>query len=165
MSLTLGNYAASYYNTYSFKNSSTYTQNKVDSSEISKDTYNVSNLTNALDAVDNGTLNSFASVTNVGIYSQNVFKVSQLSEYNDVKDKISDNDGLINLLSGSTDLSSMYNLLGSQSKINAENTKKIIQQAEEKPDTTDTDSNETNVNSYSGYLNRSSSGSLLDVLA
>jgi hypothetical protein len=86
MSLSVYNQAQCLYSTYAYTNSSKYTENAVDSSTVSKNDYNVSNLTNALDTLDDASSVSISSIADVDSYVQNAYKLSQLDDYDALSD-------------------------------------------------------------------------------
>jgi len=114
VSMTVDSMAQSYYNQYTFSTSQTATQNAVDSSTISKSDFNISNLTNALDALDT-TENVNPYTTNLDQYVQSSFNESQLSQYSTLSSLASSTTSALNS-SGSLDntvsMAYMKNKLG-----------------------------------------------------
>lgn len=170
MSLTVTNQAADLYNQYKLQNSETYKNNAVDASAISKENYNVSNITNAMDALVSTDKVDLNSVGNIGSYASSQYEVSQLANYDTLSAK---NNNIADFLpgSGSDDsLTNVYNLIAPNKTANAEFLQGVVQKAEAKAiadnqssvstKTTETDS--SRVDSYSQYLSGTAAGSLLD---
>lgn len=162
MDLTIGNYSSSYFKTYSFNSSDKSKENAVDASKISKERYNVSNLTNALDSLNNN-LSSFQVVTSVDLFSKNLYKMSQLYSYDKLAKKLENKNNTKFFLSGSTDLSEMYEMLGSASEMNVEYIESLIEKA--KSQSTDTKSSKSIASNYSDYLSENETGSIIDIVA
>lgn len=81
MSITVDSMAQSYYNQYSFNNSTASQQNSIDPSTVSKSNYNVSDLSDALQMLsDSNGADLYTS--NLDQYVQSSFEESQLSQYN-----------------------------------------------------------------------------------
>lgn len=149
MSITVSAQAQNMYNAYALSNSDAYKENEIDSSTVSKEKYNVSNLTNALDALEKTDSVGFASVGNVDTYSKNVFFKSQLDNY----DKLSDTDttSISDLISGKTDVNDIYKLLADQNTLSSDKIKSLM------------DADTSTGAKYSAYLN--DSGSIVNTLA
>jgi hypothetical protein len=151
MGLSVSDSASLYYNMYSFQNSDTYKNNTVDPSSVSKDKYNISNLSNALDALSKEDTSNFSSITNVNNYAKSIYNVSQLTNYN----TISSTSKYSDLLSNNTDLSSLYETLGSINILNSGDMESLW----------NTYAANATSQTYSSYLSKSGLGSVLDTLA
>lgn len=160
MGLTVSDQANLYYSLYSFSGSDINQSNAVNTSSITKNDYNVSNLTNALDSVSRTDKVSFSSIGNVDSYAKDAYALSQLSGYSTL---IGDSNNVSGVLSNT---SNMYNLLSYSRTLDTQLIKAVANN-----DSFDVDSLAADTNPYSGYLSStstsvlSSPGSLLDILA
>jgi hypothetical protein len=149
MGISVSAQAQNMYNAYALANSDTYKDNEIDSSTVSKEKYNVSNLTNALDTLDKADSVSFESIGNVDSYSENVYKMSQLDEYDKLSDTASSN--ITDLISGSADLNDIYKLIGDNNSLSTDEIQSLLK------------SDSSASSKYSTYL--TDSGSLINTLA
>lgn len=157
MLLSIGNYVANYYKTYSFNSSDKNAKNAVDATKISKEKFNISNLTNALDSMGNSISDDFPVVTSVDLYSKNIYKMSQISPYDDLsKNLYNRRNNLSGFFSGSADFTGMYNVLGLSSQNNSDLIKSIFKKS-------DTDNRV--LSRYKDYLSENETGSIFDILA
>lgn len=152
MSLTVTSQAAAYYNMYTFENSDTYTENAVDETTVSEDSYNISSLSNAIDAFNKSDSTNIGFIDNVTSYAKNVYETSQLSVY----DTLTADNSVSDILSNNTDLSNLYELSGTYSMSSATYLASLSVASSTETDTS---------SSISSYLDDSSSESVLDVLA
>lgn len=150
MGLTVTDQALSQYDLYQFSNSDAYSENAVDSSEISAKYYGVSNLTNAVEALSSTDSSNFSGISNVTEYSQEAIQKSQLSDYETINEALSGSN-VNSLLSNDTDLTGLYHLLNLNSN---------LQQYIDSLEATCSGATDSYLDSGSG----SSSGSILDVL-
>lgn len=155
MSMTVGNQAALSYSTYSFTNSDAYETYAVDSSEVSEEYYNISSVSNAVEAMNDAIDSSSPySVGKVDSYVKNQLSLSQLGIYEDLSDTIDSYD-VASLLNGDTDLSEMYDLANSSNQISEDYISSLLESSGYVSSA---------VSSYSSYLEEdSSTTSLLDV--
>lgn len=106
--MDVGSLSREYYNIYSLSKSDTYAKNKVDSSAVSKEDYDVSDLSSALEAMDDAADTDFSSIGDISGYTENALKISQSSIFS----KVDNGSSIVNdILSGSTNDSSMYGVL------------------------------------------------------
>ncbi len=149
MSITVTNQAQNMYNAYALTNSDTYKENEIDSSVVSKEKYNISNLTNALDAMDKADSVSFESIGNIDSYAKNTYKLSQLDSYEKLSDTSSDN--ITDLLSGKAGSNDIYKLIEDRNTLTTDEIESLI----------GTDGSTSS--QYSKYL--SDNGSVINTLA
>ena len=149
MSLTVSGQSQNLYNAYTFTNTDTYKKNVIDSSSVSKENYNVSNLTNALDALSNTDSVDTSSIGNISSYVQSAYKLSQLDSYESLSS--SSSSGISRMLSGKAGADDIYALIGAENEISADTIISSI---------SGTSSSATS--NYSNYL--SESGSILNLL-
>lgn len=109
MGLSVSSQAQYLYNLSKFTASSTYQDNYIDSSAVSSENYNVSNITNALDSLEKSDSESFDSIGNVNTYAKNSYTLSQLNNYNTLTS--SSDSGEIRLLNGEAGANDIYNLM------------------------------------------------------
>jgi len=111
--------------------------------------YNVSDISNALDALEKTDSVSFESIGNVDSYAKNAYKLSQLDDY----DKLSDtsSSSISDLISGKTDTNDIYKLLADKNTLSTDEIQSLLE------------SGSSASSQYSTYL--SSSGSVINTLA
>ena len=115
MSLTVSNQASLYYNNYTYTNSDSYTENAVNSSAVSKNNYNIENLTNALKTLELNATNDFDSIININNYAKNLFSLSQLDIYEELSSNTTE---ISNILENNADLSDLYSYFGTNNLVN-----------------------------------------------
>jgi hypothetical protein len=111
MGLTVSQSASIAYNISSLESSDSYKKYAVDSSSVTKEDYNVSNLASALDALGKTDTADFSSISNIDGYAKSVYSISQLSEYEAIRSDTTVSNAE-DLLTNSTDLSGLYDSLG-----------------------------------------------------
>jgi hypothetical protein len=172
MSLTVSNQASNLYQQYAMQNSDTYKNNAVDPSAVSKEDYDVSNMANAMDALESADQVDLYSVGNVDSYASNLYQVSQLSDYS----TLTANQTVSELLpgsSGDSSLSKIYSLIAPDQQATSEFLQSVEQKEEAKAEAdinasastaaqTDTGGDASAVDSYKQYLNSANAGALLD---
>ena len=155
MSMTISNQAALSYGTYNLKKSEAYETYAVDSSEISEEYYNVSSVTDALDAMQEA--NDSASLYSVGridSFVKTQYDFSQISIYEKLKDTVGSYD-VAGVMSNDTDLSDMYELANSSSQISEDYVNSLLESSSYV---------QSAASSYSSYLEEDTATStLLDV--
>ncbi len=156
MGLTVSNQAANLYQQYALQSSDAYKNNALDSSAVSKEAYNVSNLEGALDALAGTDQVDLYSVGTADSYAKGLYTLSQLSEY----DSLTSGSSALELLNGSStdSLNEMYGLIAPDQEETSEFLQGVIEQAEADA-TVQTDAA---VESYKQYLNTGGTGNLLD---
>ena len=148
MSITVSSQSQTLLNTYNFTNSDTNKQYAGDASTVSKDSYNVSNLQNALDAlVDMDSVN-IDSINNVNSYVQNAYKLSQMDSYDSLS---SSSSSISRLLFGEASADDINALIGAENEIAADTVISSL-----------SGSGSSTIATYSSYL--SQSGSVLNLL-
>lgn len=149
MSISVTAQAQNMYNAYALTNSDSYKENEIDSSAVSKEKYNVSNITNALDALEKADSVSFESIGNIDSYAKNTYQLSQLDSYS----KLSDTSGtsVVDLLSGKTDSNDIYKLIASSNTLTSDELESLMK------------SDDSLSSQYSTYL--AESGSIINTLA
>lgn len=158
MGMTVSNQASYLYSLYQYENSPSAQSSSVDPSEVSKQQYNISNLSNAVDALNSVTSRNGYSIGSVSACAADLIQQSQLSDYSTIKDTLK-SSVQTGILSGSTDLSALYSTLG----FNPESTRdylKILSSGD-----TSSGSSGNAVNDYRSYLSSSTETSLLNFLA
>lgn len=149
MSFTVSGQSQLLLNTYNFANSKTYKENAIDASAVSKDSYNVSNLQNALDAlVDTDSVNIDA-ISNINTYVKDAYKLSQTDNYESLSS--SSSSSIARLLSGEASVDDINALIGAEKEITADSVISSI-----------TATGSSTIASYSAYVNQS--GSILNLL-
>ncbi len=143
MGLTISSQASYLYNYYSLINSDKYTENAVDSSQVAKDTYNVSDVSSALTALNDVTdfENSF-SIGNVDSYVKNAFSASQVGTYDATK------PGIVRLLSGDAGTDDIYDIIEYTDSLKTEEVDNLV--------------GAYTATTYNDYLTKS--GNILDIL-
>lgn len=163
MGLTVSNQAVNTYTQYVLQNSDTYKNNSVDESEISSEAYGISNLTNAIDAMENAFSVDLNSVGNVDSYVNTLYEVSQT----DVYDLLSDNSdsSALDLLSGDDDdsLSDIYSLIAPDTEASAAFLESVAANATAEDDSSSDAESSSDTTSYNTYLSGTQTSSLLDV--
>lgn len=149
MSLTVSANSQYLYNTYILANSDTYKEYAVDSSAVLKEKYNVSNYTNALEALNNADSVSIASITNIDSYVKSSYKLSQLDSYETLSSSVA--TGITSLLTGEASADDIYSLIGAENVISADTVISSL-----------SGTNSGTASGYSTYL--SESGSILNLL-
>ncbi len=139
--MTLSNLASFYYSSYSFTSGNTYQSNAIDATAYAKETYKVSNFSNALQALS--TLSTPSGLTKIDSFVQNAYQVSQLDVYDELGGMVSSGN-ITDLLSGSTGLSGMYRLLGTQLSISTSAVEELMESSS---------SVSSAIKSYQGYQN------------
>lgn len=118
--MTISAQAANYFNSFIMENSSGASSAvpdiSVDEAVVREDKYNITSLSNALDASNKAASINIYSISNVSNYAKNCIKVSQLSDYDSIG-KSPDNR-IIELLSNRTDLSDLYDSMSTLDYIN-----------------------------------------------
>jgi len=152
MSLTVYTQSTFYYNSYALINSETYQENAVDSTKISENSYNISNMTNALEALNTGDTVNFNFLGNIKSYAKNLYIMSQLNFFDNLN---SSNTKISNILSNDMDLSGMYSMMGSKNLISKQYYDYILEN-------TETETTKDISSSYSDYLSGNMSGNVLD---
>lgn len=145
MSLSVTSQANYAYASYAYTNSASYTENAVDSSEVSEAYYHVSNLSTALETMNSTDTFDLNGIGNLNTYTGDLYKFSQLSVYETLTDSTDVN--VSDLLSNSSDLSEITALSTTSSLLS------------ESYLTYSSSSSSTSLDSYT-----SSIGSLLDTL-
>ena len=146
MSLSVTNQAALSYLKYDYLKSDSYTENAIDESAVSESDYNISSLTNALDALSNSNSLDFSGVGNLTSYTKDFYKLSQLGSYDTLTD--STNANVSGLLTNTSDLSKIASL-SSENSLMSEAYIKYTAEAE---------TSSSSIDNYTSYLK----GSLLD---
>ncbi|NCA68067.1 MAG: hypothetical protein EOM87_08395 [Clostridia bacterium] len=149
MSLTVSANSQYLYDAYILAKSDTYKEYAVDSSALLKEKYNVSNYTNALEALSNADSVSIASITNVDSYVKSTYKLSQLDSYETLSSSTA--TGITSLLNGEASAEDIYGLIGAENAITAD---AVISSL--------SGTSSGTVSSYYSYL--SESGSVLNLL-
>ena len=149
MSLTVSASSQYLYDAYILANSGTYREYAVDSSTVLKEKYNVSNYTNALEALNNADSVSIASITNVDSYVKSTYKLSQLDSYEALSGFSS--SGITSLLTGEAGADDIYSLIGAEKEITADTVISSL-----------SSTSSGTVSGYSAYL--SESGSIFNLL-
>ncbi|SDM61484.1 hypothetical protein [Acetanaerobacterium elongatum] len=152
--MTISNLASSYYNNFAFTGSNTYAKYASKTSAVSKNTFNVSNLSTAFASLENASSSGFSTLQNVDTFVKSCFTFSQLDSAEKLSSIIS-SSGSMKLLSGGNNLSGMYDLLGSELALST--------QAVESLFTSSASSNA--IQSYAKTLNAANVASLLDITA
>ena len=152
MGLTVSSSASQYYKLYSLSNTATYKANTVDSSSVSKENYNVSSLSNALDSLNKTDTASFSSITNVNSFAKNSYNVSQLSNYKTLSNSTSLTNAN-NLLSNKANYSGIYEAINSTTSLNYDSLESMW----------NTYAAKSTSLSFSGYLNKSGLGKIMDL--
>ena len=156
MGMTISDQASYEYNLYKYQNSSAAKSSTVDSSAVSKKYYNISNISNAIDALNGISSQNGYSIGNLNTYAVGLIQGSQLSDYSTIKGNLK-SSVQTELLSGSTDLSSLYSTLG----FNASSTKDYLSILNSG---TFSGSSASAVDNYKKYLSSSTETSLLNSL-
>jgi hypothetical protein len=146
MSLTISNQAQYLYNNYTYSNSGNYKKNEVDSSTVSKEKYDVSNLTNALDAMDKTDSANLNAIGDINTYVQNAYNLSQLDSNETLSD--SSSSDITRLISGSAGSDDIYSLIEYGNTLEADQVKSLVGGSTSK------------VSAYSTYL--SENGNIID---
>jgi hypothetical protein len=133
-----------------FQNSNAYKNYEADSSNAAQNDFNVSNLTNALNALGNADTTNFSSILNVDSFAKNSYEISQLSDYGAFYNSSAN---LSNIMSNA---SNMNELLSSTSSINTGLAKAAIESYLSNSDNT--------AEVYNNSLSTSGSDSLLNML-
>lgn len=155
MSLTVYTQSTFYYNSYVLTGSERYRSNAVDSTKISEDSYNISDMTNALEALDTGDTVDFNFLGNISSYAKNLYSISQWNFFDGLS---SSNTKVGDILANDTDLSGIYSMMGSNNLISKQYYTYIL-------DNTDADTAEDIGSRYSDYLSGKISGNVLDASA
>lgn len=150
MSLTVFDEARNYYNMYSFQNSDAYQNYAANSPSVTQNNYNVSNLTDALNAVNNADTADFSSILNVDSFAKNSYEISQLSDYGAF---CNSSTNLTSMLSNTSD---MNEILSSVSSVNTGLVKAAIESYLSTSGST--------AQAYNDSLSADGSNSLLDML-
>ncbi|MFA9380766.1 MAG: hypothetical protein ACERKO_06860 [Acetanaerobacterium sp.] len=153
--MTITNQAAYYYKNYAFINSSAYGNNAVDFSKVSQKSYNVRNLTSALGVLAGAQSTNFATLRNVDSFVKSGYQAGGLDVYDSLKTAVSSSD-VNDLLTGNTDLSGMYGLLGKQLETS---TDQLFSELQFDPSASNA------IASYTSYLSTTASESTLDITA
>ena len=156
MGMTISDQASYEYGLYQYENSSAAKSSTVDSSAVSKKYYNISSISNAMDALSGVSSQNGYSLGSVNTYAVGLIQGSQLSDYSIIKDNLK-SSVQTELFSGSTDLSSLYSTLG----FNAASTKDYLSILNSG---TSSGSSASAVDNYKKYLSSSTETSLLDSL-
>lgn len=143
MSITVSSQAQTLLNSYNLNNSDTYKEYGVDTSTVSKENYNVSNLENALDAMSETSSVSIDSISNLSSYVKNAYTLSQMDSYESLK---SSSSGISRLLSGEASAEDIYALIGAENEITADSVISSI-----------SGSGSSTIASYSAYLTQTNS--------
>ena len=146
MSLSVTNQAALSYLKYDYIKSDSYTENAIDESAVSESDYNISSLTNALDALNNGTSVNISGLGNLNNYTRDLYKLSQLGSYDTLTDSTNANVG--GLLTNTSKMSDITALSVSKSLLSADYIKY----------TAEAEASSSSIDNYSSYLK----GTLLD---
>jgi hypothetical protein len=170
MGMTVDSLAQSYYNQYNFLNSQTNQKNTVDPSSVSENDYGVSNLSNALNVL-NDTESANPISTNLDKFVENSYELSQLPEYNTLNGMISDSGNPLNI-AGSVDNSIsanyMQNILGLNSdtfNINSVSTPTATSQMELTSAAITQNYDSSTDDSYQNFLNQNLVGGNLNISA
>lgn len=146
MSLTISNQAQYLYNNYTYTNSDNYKKSAVDSSSVSKDTYDAADLTSALNAVDKTDSANLDSISDINTYVQNVYTSSQLDSSETPSDPSSSD--ITRLISGTAGSDDIYSLIQYGNFLETEQAKSLA------------GSSTSKVSAYNTYLNQS--GNIID---
>jgi hypothetical protein len=157
MGMTISDQASYEYGLYQYENSSAAKNNTVDSSAVAKKYYNISSISNAVDAMSGASSKNGYSLGSVNTYAVGLIQESQLSDYSTIKDNLKSSVQTA-LLSGSTDLSSLYSMLG----FNAASTKDYLSILNS--GTSSGSSSASAVDNYKKYLSSSTETSILNSL-
>jgi hypothetical protein len=153
MSLTVAGQASYYYNMYLFSNSNA-DSGMQDESEISKEYYGVSDVTDTLAALKNVDSVSFGSISNLNQTVGSMVQANQIQDYDTYRQAV-ENSSDSKLLSGNTDLSALCGITSVSSEAGIEASEsslsKLISQYGQST-------------GYGSYLSNVSSGAL-DLLA
>ncbi len=155
MSMTVSNQAALSYGAYALKNSKEYEDYAVDSGEVSKECYNISSISNAVEAMNNA-LDASGPYTmgKVDSFVRSQLLISQTGIYENLSEKLASYD-VDGLLSNDSDLSGMYSLSSASSLISKDAISSILESNGYTASAT---------SSYSSYLeDENEASSLLDV--
>ena len=156
MGLTVSAQASNAYAAYALKNSETYENYAVDTSEVSENYFNISSVSDAVDAM-NSVLDSTSSLYSVGrvdSFVRSQYQFSQLGIYENLRERVSSYD-VSGVLSSDTDLSDMYKLANTSNQVSSDYISSLLESS---------GYTESNSSSYSSYLEEESGTSgLLDV--
>jgi hypothetical protein len=150
MGLTVSNQAAYIYNLYALQSSDTYKNNTVDESEVSSETYGISNLANAIDAMEEAYSVDLNSIGNVDSYVNTLYQTSQIDIYSELSE--ASENALLDLLTDDDSLSDIYTLIAPDAEANAAFLESIVDAASSDV-----------ISSYDAYMDDTQSSSLLDV--
>ena len=154
MGMTVSGDAAYYINSYNLSKSEAAADYSVDSSTVSKSCFNVSDITNAIEALGNTDSISIGLIGKVTDYANNTYSLSQLSSYSTLKKAAASISDVSNIITNNTDLSGIYDNL----YINVESATEYIESL------TDTTASDTQASAYSSYLNETIAESSINIL-
>lgn len=152
--MTISNLASFYYNNFSFTGSNTYSKYANKTSAVSKNTFNVANLSTALASLENAASSGFSTLQNVDTFVKSCFSFSQLEAADKLSSIISSSSST-KLLSGGNNLSGMYELLGSELASSTEAVESLFASS----------SSAGAIQNYAKNLNAANVASLLDITA
>lgn len=158
MGMTVSGQASNLYSLYQYENSAAAQGSQADPSAVSKQNYNISSLSHAVDALNGVPSQNGYSIGSVSSAAANLIQESQLSDYSTIKDNLN-SSAQTEILSGGTDLSALYSTLGFN-PVSTENYLKILSSGD-----TSSGSSGNAVNDYRSYLSSSTETSLLNFLA
>ncbi|HEX3016615.1 MAG TPA: hypothetical protein VHP31_02030 [Caproicibacter sp.] len=147
--MTAADMASLDYGMYSLSSNGTVSQYSTDSSSVSKQYFDLSDISGANDALNSEKSVAFSSIANIESYSENLLQASQLSCTGTISN--GENSSISELLSGNTDSSSLLNIINV-------NTDAIRAYAESV--LTPSQPNSCTLNNYESYLQDSSSSGL-----
>ncbi len=115
MSLTVSSEAAFNYNLSAFLKSDTYTENAVDASTVTKDSFQITDMTEALTTLDEADGVDFSTIGNLSTYVKNLYAGSQTVVAESLRNIQTQTVSYTSLLNNDDDMSSIYGLLYSSS--------------------------------------------------
>ena len=156
MGLTISAQASNAYAAYALKNSETYENYAVDTSEISEEYFNISSVSDAVDAM-NSVLDSTSSLYSVGrvdSFVRSQYQFSQLGIYENLRERINSYD-VSGVLTSDTDLSDVYELANTSNQVSSDYINSLLESS---------GYTESTSSSYSSYLEEEAGTSgLLDI--
>lgn len=145
MGITVDNEAKYLCSQYALQSSA-----KIDESSVSKEKYNVANMTNALDSLKKTDSVNIMSVGDINTYAENELRLSQMDNYDTLEALTTTTT--TSLLSGKASLDNIYGLLAKGTEFSPDKQESIEKSAET--------SNESEYNSYLG-----NEGSIFNIIA
>lgn len=158
MGMTVSNQASYLYSLYQYESSTAAQSSSVDLSAVSKQQYNISSLSNAVDALNGVSSQNGYSIGSASSAAAGLIQESQLSGYATIKDNLK-SSVQTEIFSGNADLSSLYSTLGFN-PVSTRDYLKILSGGY-----ASSGSSGNAVNDYKSYLSSSTETSLLNFLA